>query len=76
MPRMRTQPYTRHNPVTCPECGFEAVSFYNLVRHYALKHTDMIAIAEARLFEAGVVAMAQKPKREFILTGDTEVDWQ
>ena len=76
MPRMRTQPYTRHNPVTCPVCGFEAVSRYNLVRHYALKHTDMIAIAEKRLSEAGVVAMAQEPKREFILTGDTEVDWQ
>ena len=76
MPRMRTQPYTRRNPVICPECGFKAVSRYNLVRHYALKHTDMIAIAEARLSEAGVVAMAQEPKRESILTADMEVDWQ
>ena len=74
MPRMRTQPYTRHNPVTCPVCGFEAVSHYNLVRHYALKHTDMIAIAEKRLSEAGVVAMAQEQEKDELTMKDIE-EW-
>jgi len=70
MPRIRHQPYTKRNPVTCPGCGFEAVSYYNLVRHYALKHTNMIAEAEARLSEAGVVAMAQKSVKEVKTDGE------